>query len=418
MGCRPTVINLVVDAVGIPTLEYLLDKYSGRIFLPHLELLGLGTLLDERHHCIVQPVVNPQFSFAVDQSSAEADSTVGHREMMGIIDNKRYELFFDGFPVEYISRLEKVIGRKTIFNRMAGGVDAIEKNRVEHEATGFPIVYSSMCDPLIQIAMNEDVIPVKEAHRIADVAFDIAMNMGIEITRSIARTYKMVDGEIVRTPHRHDVVLPLHGDSLLDVLYRAGVRTFSVGKPADLVPFNYWTGKIKLSSLDDLDSSLDLRFVHPKGKDTNPYSIQGAIHALRLSSVSPNGAFIFVNCVDTDSLWGHTQQVDGSLDSLQEVDRCIPLLLEEMRHGDILMVTADHGMLHAGDRKYYNLEGTKFQNYGYHHKERVPLLALKKGGNMNGIRLPSTKTFTAIGHVIAQVFHVEDEYVEKCKLSF
>ena len=31
---------------------------------------------------------------------------------------------------------------------------------------------------------------------------------------------------------------------------------------------------------------------------------------------------------------------------------------------------------------------------------------------MNGIRLPSTKTFTAIGHVIAQVFHVEDEYVE------
>lgn len=415
---NPVVVHLVIDAVGISTLEYLLDKSDINVRFPNLESMGLGNLLDKRHHTRVQPVQTHSFAYALEQASAEADSVIGHREMVGVVDPRTYELFFNGFPPEYITELERRIGRKTIFNQMAGGEKAIEVNREEHEATGNPIVYASMCDPLIQIAMNEDVIPVSEAHRIADTAFDLAVEMGIKITRSIARTYVFRDGAIIRTANRHDKVLPLDGKTLVDVLHDAGVYVVSVGKPAELVPSASWDEVIKLSRKEQLDPNLGLRFVHPKGKDTNPYTLQGMVNALRASrsSTSRRGTYIFANCVDTDSVYGHTQMVAGSLRSVEEVDRCLPMILREMRPGDVLLITADHGMLHAGDREYHKyLEGTKFQNYGYHHKEPVPFLGFRRDGNLDQIVVPTTNTFGIVGYVVAQLMGVSPQYLGACQ---
>ena len=417
MARKPTVVTLVIDAVGIPTLEYLLDKYSGKFTVPHLESMGLGNLLNEKHHSRVRPVTSHQLAYAITQASAEADSVVGHREIVGVVDSRKYELFFNGFSPEYIDRLEQMIRRKTIFNQMAGGEEAIEKNREEHERTGHPIVYASVCDPLIQIAMHEDLIPVSEAHHITDVAFQLAREMGIQITRSIGRTYIVRDGEVVRTNNRHDAVLPLDGPTLIDVLYEAGVTTVSVGKPAELVPSYYWSSKVKLADPSQLNPTLGLRFIHPKGKDTNPYSIQGAVNALREVRGLSRGAYLFVNCVDTDSLWGHTQKVVGSLDAIQEVDRCIPLLLDEMERGDILIVTADHGMLHAGDRVYHQNLDPRLWNYGYHSNEAVPLLAMRKEGEMSDFRLATAKTFASVGHLVAQAFGITDRFIDECALN-
>ena len=411
----PTVVTLVMDAVGLTTLDYLLDKFPGEVHLPHFQRMGLGNILAARHHSRIRPEDNPQLSYALHQVSAEADSVIGHREMVGVTDPRQYELFFSGFSAEYIRALEQKIGRRTLYNEMAGGMEAIEKNSEEHTRTGWPIVYSSICDPLIQIATDEAVIPVEEAHRITDAAFDLAMEMGIPITRAISRTYVLRDGEVVRTPNRYDRVLGLDKPTLLDVLKEAGISLVSVGKPAELVLSSLWDNKIKLSNPEDLEPGLGLRFVHPKHKDTNPYSIQGTLQALR--EAESNGTFVFVNCVDTDSLYGHTQQVEGSLRSIEEIDRCVPRIVQEMREGDILLVTADHGMLHAGDRTYHTELPPQFSNYGYHHREPVPLLGLRKGGDLNDIRVPTTDTFAAVGHIAAQVFGVKERYVSLTSFS-
>ncbi len=414
MQRKPRVVNLVIDAMGLKTLEYLLDRHSGSVHLPNLAQMGLGNLIAQRHQSRIIPVTSPDLAVALRQASAEADSVVGHREMCCLVDNNQFDLFYGGFPRPYIQALEKRIGKGTIFNKMSGGSDAIEQNRREHKRTGKPIVYASVCDPLIQIATDEEIISVAEAHRICDIAFDLAWEMGVKITRAIARTYVVKDdGTVVRTANRHDKVLPIEDPMLIDILKQYGVQTISVGKPAELVPGS-WDRKIKLSDPSQLDPSLGLQFVHPDKKDTNPYTIQGVINALNDTRSYTGGVLIFANCVDTDSVFGHTQDVRGSLRSLQEVDRNIKLILEAMDQGDLLLVTADHGMLHAGDLDYHtHLKGSKFWDYGYHSKEPLPLLGARKDGTPNDVTVPSRETLASVGHIIAQTFDVVASY-EQC----
>ncbi len=397
----------VIDAVGLSTLEYLLGKYPGKVKLPNLARLGLGGIVLPEFKKRIG--VNPSRAYAarVSQVSATADSLVGHREMMGVIDHRTYDLFENGFSREYLSELERRIGRKTFFNKMAGGMEAIELNAEEHERTGKPIAYASKCDPLIQLAMNEAVIPVHEQHKIADTAFALAMEMGIPITRAIARSYiKNEQGEIIRTSNRHDAVLPIGQDTLVDILHANSVWTVAVGKTSDLVNTAYHA-KIKLNKEIFIDPSLGLRFVHPKKKDTNPFSIQGTINALQAAHCvyRPKGTFIFTNLVDTDSVYGHTRDVEGALKSLEEIDRTLPLIEKNMAKGDLLAITADHGMLHRED-------------YGYHSNEPLPFIAYRKGFDrkLGGLKTGLMPGLADIGSVLAQFFGLQAEYKKIVKL--
>lgn len=404
---QPTALLMVIDAMGLSTLEYLLSRYKGKVSLPNLCRLGLGELLSpESRKRLGGKFAGRSYAAAVSQVSATADSLVGHREMMGVTDKRTYDLFENGFNREYIAELEKRIGRKTFFNKMAGGMEAIELNAAEHERTGKPIVYASKCDPLIQLAMNEDVIPVAEQHHIADTAFALGMEMGIPITRAIARSYvKNAQGEIIRTSNRHDAVLPIEQDTLVDILRDASVWTVAVGKTSDLVNTAYHA-KIKLNREIYIDPALGLRFVHPKKKDTNPFSIQGTINALQAAHAvyRPKGTFIFTNLVDTDSVYGHTRDIEGGLRSLEEIDRCLPLIEKNLSAGDLMCITADHGMLHRED-------------YGYHNNEPLPCLAVRKGsgadlGGLNTGRLPG---LLDIGNLVAQYFGVQPAYAKIAK---
>lgn len=404
---QKTALLLVIDAVGLSTLEYLLSKYPGKVKLPNLSRLGLGSIVLPEYRDRLGKPGGKAYAARVSQVSATADSLVGHREMMGVVDRRTYDLFDDGFRKDYLSELEKRIGRKTFFNKMAGGMEAIELNAAEHERTGKPIAYASKCDPLIQLAMNEAVIPVAEQHKIADTAFALAMEMGIPITRAIARSYvKNAAGEIIRTGNRHDAVLPIGQKTLIDIMNESAVWTVAVGKTADLVNTTY-RAKIKLNHEVYLDPSLKLRFVHPKKKDTNPFSLQGTINALQAAHTvyRPKGTFIFTNLVDTDSVYGHTREVEGALKSLEEIDRCLPLIEKNLAPGDLLGLTADHGMLHRED-------------YGYHNNEPLPFIAAVKGGDkkLGGLKTGQFPGLLDIGSVFAQYFGLQAEYKKIVKL--
>ncbi|MBI4676404.1 MAG: hypothetical protein HY748_02355 [Elusimicrobia bacterium] len=401
MAGKPVVLLAVLDAVGVPTLEHLLRSHRGKVRLPNLSRLGVGR--------IVAPDLEARFgkdgrrtlAVALEAASASADSVVGHREMVGIVDSRTFGLFPRGFPPAYIAALEARIGRKTIFNKMAAGLEAIEDNADEHERTGRPIVYASKCDPLIQIAMNEAVIPVKEQHAIADAAFELAREAGIPVTRAIARAYvRAAGGEVVRTANRHDSVLPMEAKTLVDILAGSGVWTVAVGKTSDLVNTQYHE-RIKLADRTFLDPGLGLRFVHPKAKDTNPFVTQGVVNALDAARAAyrPRGTFIFANFVDCDSLYGHTRDIPGALASIAEFDRTIPLLEHGLGPGGLLILTADHGMEHRPD-------------YGYHHKEPLPLIVGRIGRDCSREfgRLNHGAGLTEIGRLVAEEFGCAKSY--------
>ena len=399
----PVALLMVIDAVGLSTVEYLLSRYPGKVKMPNLSKLGLGNIVLPQYKKRFSPAfTGKSYAARVTQVSATADSLVGHREMVGVTDNRTYDLFNGGFPKKYISELEKRIGRKTFYNKMAGGMEAIELNAARHERTGMPIVYSSKCDPLIQLAMNEAVIPVREQHRIADIAFALGMEMKIPITRAIARSYIRSAGvEIVRTSNRHDAVLPIGQKTLVDILYDRAVWTVAVGKTSDLVNSAYHA-RIKLNKEVFIDPALGLRFVHPKKKDTNPFSIQGTINALEGARViyRPKGTFIFTNLVDTDSVYGHTRDVEGAVNSIEEIDRLLPLIESRLDKGDLMIITADHGMEHRAD-------------YGYHSNEPLPFIAWRKGcgTKLGGLQTGLCPGLTDIGSVIAQLFGLHKEYL-------
>jgi len=400
----PTVLLMVLDAVGVTTLEYLLAHSARKVHLPHLCEMGLGTVLSEKLSDQAAPRPQAPLAVALTQASAYPDSTIGHREMVGVIDPRTYQLFPNGFPARVVRALEKEIGRGVMFNRMAGGMEAIDKNRELHEKTGRPILYASKCDPVLQLAMNEEIIPVREQHRIVDASFALALRMGVKITRAIGRSYVMRDGAVFRTPNRHDCTLPLEKPTLIGIARGRGVRTVSVGKAAELVGADF-DDVIKLTDPKLLDPALGFRFVDRKNRDTNPYSIQGTINALIAArNISrPRGTFIFANCVDADSLFGHTRDVDGALRSIEEFDRMMPRITRLLAPGDMIMITADHGMEHRED-------------YGYHSLEPVPMLASVMGAPFD-LDLFRRGTLALAGYLAAQIFGCAEEYVETCALG-
>lgn len=398
-----TALLLVIDATGITTLEYLLDCFPGRLHFPNLGRLGLGMLLSARHRGRFGPSGHGVYAARRDQASASADSVIGHREMMGVVDGRVCELFPNGFPADYIAELERRIGRKTMFNQMGGGVEVIERTAEEHAATGKPAVYASKCDPIVQIAMNEAVIPVAEQHKIADTALALALEKGILITRAIARSYIRRDGEYTRTANRHDATLPLPvgARTLVDILRDRGVWTVSVGKPGDLVGARF-NEEIHLSNPGDLEGGVGLRFVHPKRKDTNPYTTQGVLKALaaaRYSKYREKGTFVFANWVDGDALYGHTNDGEGALRALEEIDRVLPFIEAALAPGDVLIITADHGM-------------EQRDGYGYHHREPVPRLVERIGrqGDARPLRSGCSAGLTEVGDLVAQALGCHEEF--------
>src|SRR5262245_66286391 len=77
------------------------------------------------------------------EMSAGKDSVTGHWEMMGIVLDRAFPVFPDGFPGELIDAFERRIGRLTLGNYAASGTVIIDELGAEHMRTGKPIVYTS-----------------------------------------------------------------------------------------------------------------------------------------------------------------------------------------------------------------------------------------------------------------------------------
>jgi phosphopentomutase len=369
------VILIVMDSVGIGELPDASDygdqgsNTLGNIArhiplrIPTLRSLGLDRLVNIGS---TAPGV-PRGAFGrMAEASAGKDSVTGHWEMTGIVLERPFPTFPQGFPPDLIAEFEHRIGRRTIGNVVASGTAIIEALGPEHLRTGAPIVYTS-ADSVFQIAAHEDVIPMIEQYRICDVAFELAAR-GLGVARVIARPFVGAPGSFTRTANRRDFALEPPGDTLLDHLKRAGHPVVGIGKIEDLFAKRGLTDAVHTTSDEH-------------GMDLVDAYLQ-----------TTTGGLIFVNLVDFDTQYGHRNNVPGYAQNLERFDVRVQRLLPRLQPTDMLIVTADHG----------NDPTTPSTD---HAREYVPVLVAGAAVRA-GADLGTRSTFADLGQTVAGVFGV------------
>ena len=331
---------------------------------PTLQALGLGCIAPLPG---IPPAAEPAAAFGrMAERSPGKDSVTGHWEMTGLVLERAFPTFPDGFPRELIERFEALIGRRTIGNLVASGTQIIEQLGAEHMRTQAPIVYTS-ADSVFQIAAHEDVIPVPELYRICELAYDLAVEehgMG----RVIARPFVGTPGGFTRTANRHDYAMPPRGETLLDRLTAASIPVVAIGKISDLFAGRGISQSVHTANDDEVMDAVS------EATDDTPSGL------------------IFANLVDFDAQYGHRNDVAGYAANVERFDARLAELLPALGPSDLLAVTADHG----------NDPTTPSTD---HSREYVPLLVY--GVEVRaGTDLGTRSTFADLGQTLADAFAV------------
>ena len=300
------------------------------------------------------------------EASAGKDSVTGHWEMMGIVLDRAFPTFPNGFSTDIINRFSALTGRAVLGNKAASGTTIIDELGSAHMRTGAFIVYTS-ADSVFQIAAHEDIVPVPELYRACEIAYKL-VGEGLGVGRVIARPFIGAPGTFKRTANRHDYALPPSGETLLDRVKAAGLPVVAVGKIEDLFAGRGVTLAIHTASDEE-------------GMD-----------AVERQMSKVERGFIFTNLVDFDTQYGHRNDVAGYAANLERFDARLAKLLPMLRPDDLLMVTADHG----------NDPTTPSTD---HAREYVPLLVAGERVR-KGVDLGTRRTFADVGQTLAEVFGV------------
>lgn len=372
------VILVVLDSVGmgeLPDASEYGDEgsntlrtlwRSGQLNVPNLTQMGLFNIEGNEY---AEGVEKPTGSFArLAEISKGKDTTTGHWEIAGLISERPFPTYPDGFPKEIIDAFEKATGKKVLCNKPYSGTEVIDDYGEEHLRTGALIVYTS-ADSVFQVAANEEVVPVEELYRYCRIARDLLKGEHA-VARVIARPFiGSKKGGFIRTPNRHDFSLEPQGETILDILTEEGINTVGVGKIYDIFAGRGVQKSIKMSD-----------------------NVDGMNKTIKLVQEREQG-FIFVNLVDFDMKYGHRNNIAGYTEALNTFDMQLKDLLESMQSEDILIITADHGCD----------PGTPSTD---HSREYVPMLIYGESIK-RGVDLGTRPTFSDIAATVAEIFKVK-----------
>ena len=368
-------IVIVMDSVGIGELpdaaaygdrgSDTLGHIAARVPLSVPALRGLG--LDRVASIGGAQTTNVSGAYGrMAEASAGKDSVTGHWEMMGVVLDRPFPVFPNGFPDDIIDEFSRRTGRGVLGNVAASGTQIIDALGAEHMRTGSLIVYTS-ADSVFQIAAHESVVPVPELYRACEIGYRLVAE-GLGVGRVIARPFIGSPGHFTRTANRHDYALPPSGETVLDRLTAAAMPVVAIGKIADLFAGRGIARALHTVSDDD-------------GMDQ-----------LETEMCAVDDGLLFTNLVDFDTLYGHRNDTEGYAANLERFDARLTRILLALRDDDLLIVTADHG----------NDPTTPSTD---HAREYVPLLVA--GTRVTAeVDLGTRRTFADLGQTLAELFGV------------
>ena len=349
---------------------------TGVLKVPNLVKLGLGEIYKQ---CTGEYLPNLQipvseitgaYGFSKEVSKGK-DTTSGHWEMAGVpvtFDWGYFKPDYPSFPQELIDEFVKEAKIPGVLgNKASSGTVILEELGEEHIKTGKPIVYTS-ADSVFQICAHEKHFGLERLYEICHIARKLVDKYNI--ARVIARPF---DGETAatfkRTGGRHDYSVLPPAPTVLDKMKAAGGNVVSIGKISDIFAAQGITQAIPAVGLEAIFD-----------------------RTLEQVKTAPDNTIIFPNFVDFDMVYGHRRDVSGYAAGLEYFDSRLPELLKELKDGDLVFLTADHGC----DPTF---RGTD------HTREYVPVIMFGKG--VAPRYLGCRDTYSDIGQTIATYFGLE-----------
>lgn len=348
---------------------------EGPLSLPNMSALGLLHAAKLANGGVPAGMNLPERVFGVYGAASEVsrgkDTPSGHWEIAGTpvtFDWGYFPAEGDAFPpelVEAICREGEVPG--ILGNCHASGTDIIARHGEEHVRTGKPICYTSS-DSVFQIAAHEQSFGLERLLAFCQTVRRLLDDYNIG--RVIARPFVGTNAkDFVRTGNRRDYSVLPPEPTLLDRLKGAGRTVHAVGKIADIFAHQGIGRLIKANGNMELFEA-----------------------TLKAMDEAEDGDLVFTNFVDFDMLYGHRRDVPGYAAALEAFDQRLPDLDRQLKPGDIVILTADHGC----DPTW---RGTD------HTRERVPILAFGPGIRTRSIGvLPG---FAGIGETVARHLGLE-----------
>lgn len=317
---------------------------SGPLHLPNLVALGLGEairLASGLRAPGLESAPTMGLYGAGTETSNGKDTPSGHWEIAGFPVDFEWGYFPQTepcFPPELIAEFLARTGLPGILgNKHASGTAIIEEYGDDHCTGGKPILYTS-ADSVVQIAAHETTFGLARLYEICAVMRELTRSLAIG--RVIARPFVGdTRGAFQRTSNRKDWAIEPAEPTILDRLTEAGRKVITIGKIGDIFAHRGTGEEIKAAG--------------------NSALLDAALSAFERL---PEGGLVFANLIDFDVEFGHRRDVPGYAAALEAFDRRIPEIIARLGHGDLAIITADHG----NDPTW---RGTD------HTRERVPILA-------------------------------------------
>ena len=290
------------------TLAHLAEA-AGGLSLPSLESLGLG------HVCEIQGVrsmAQPIGCFGrLGFKSKGVDSLVGYWEIAGCLSEEESPTFPDGYPPEALTALEQIFERKILGGRLVSGKEALNDYGSDHLSTGAPIVWTDGRQTC-HVAAHKKVWSADVLYqRSREARKNLRGAWGMR--RIVAHPFLGALGALQFGPGRRDFAGEPPNPTMLDVLNRASQILIGIGKVGDMFGGRGLTRSATVPGWSDAVDEVN-----------------------RLFNKVPRGLiFVGLDVIGSDA--------ERSAAALQDFDRRLPELLDQLRPGDLCIITGDHG---------------------------------------------------------------------------
>lgn len=287
------------------TLVHLADAVGG-LSLPNLEALGLGHLAKIAG---VASMAQPHGCFGrLGFTGRGKDSVSGYWETNGVVVSESGVVDQAGIPGSVVTVIEQALGRKLIGQRVAPMSAMLRDYGAEHLSSGAPILWTDGGNACY-VAAHEATMPVAMLHQQCREAWKAVKKTGT-LMRIVAQPVTGEPGALRPKAGRKDFIAEPPGLTMLDVLSRSGQITMGIGKVYDLFSGRGFTKSFPAASAFD--------------------------DAVGMLNKVPRGLlYVSLDLLSEDSA--------QAAEALHDFDRRLPNLFEQLRVGDMVILTGDHG---------------------------------------------------------------------------
>ncbi len=312
------VFLLVLDALGVEKNEEGMDIVDDIIknhdlFIPNLKKIGFLNTLNLKE----DKDVDAYYTFSKQQNAGK-DTINSHYEMMGISSNIPFKTFNEGLPMDLISVIGQITGRKIIGN-VCSKDDSILNELGEYQMNYGALIVYTKADSDIEIAAHEDSIPVGLLYEYCKKIREATIKEEWRVGRIVARPFNGTKGNFkFNNNARRDYAIKPPKRSVLDSLNENKYNVIGIGK------VNYIFDGVGIN------------------KQINSNSNKDTIN--KLTEIMDK-TFTGLCIADLSEFEGESgkKDIDGVVKGIEQLDVEIPMMLNKLTVDDLLIITFDLG---------------------------------------------------------------------------